>query len=60
MSDLKVQVRCKDCDKERVIEPASPIIPIVGGFCCLSEGKESEAKKCSCGSEAFFVINIVK
>ena len=56
MGDLKVSVSCKDCGRERVIEPESQIIPIIGHFSCLSDGTESEAKKCPCGCEAFFVL----
>jgi hypothetical protein len=59
MGDLKVQVSCKDCGRERIIEPLSPIIPIIGSFSCLSDGPESAAKKCSCGCEAFFVLKIL-
>jgi hypothetical protein len=59
MGDLKVLVRCKDCGRERVIEPMSQILPIVGHFSCLSDGPESEAKKCPCGCEAFFVLVIL-
>jgi len=59
MGDLKVQVRCKDCGRERTIEPVSLIIPIIGHNSCLSDGAESEAKKCSCGCEAFFVLTIL-
>jgi hypothetical protein len=59
MGDLKVLVRCKDCGRERIIEPVSQIIPMVGYFSCLSDGPESEAKKCSCGCEAFFVVVII-
>ena len=58
MGDLKVRVACKDCGRERDIEPMSPIIPIIGGFSCISDGPESEAKKCSCGCEAFFVVSM--
>ncbi len=60
MGDLKVQVQCKDCGKQRSIEPISQIIPIVGGFSCLSDGEESTAKKCDCGCEAFFVFKYIK
>jgi hypothetical protein len=60
MSDLKVLVRCKDCTRDRTIVPESHIIPIIGGFSCLSDGQESEAKKCTCGCEAFFVLKILK
>ena len=35
------------------------IIPIIGHYSCLSDGPESEAKKCSCGCEAFFVLVIL-
>jgi hypothetical protein len=59
MGDLKVRVACKDCGRERTIEPASQIIPIIGSYSCLSDGEESEAKKCSCGCEAFFVLVIL-
>lgn len=59
MGDLKVQVRCKDCGRERVIEPVTLIIPIVGGFSCISDGAESEEKKCTCGCQAFFVLTIL-
>jgi hypothetical protein len=60
MGDLKVQVRCKDCGKQRSIEPTSQIIPIIGHFSCLSDGEESTLKKCSCGCEAFFVLGIIE
>jgi hypothetical protein len=59
MGDLKVLVSCKDCRQERVIEPETLIIPIVGGFSCISDGAESEEKKCTCGCQAFFVIGIL-
>jgi hypothetical protein len=59
MGDLKVQVSCKDCGRERVIEPVSLIIPIIGGFSCISDGTESEEKKCTCGCQAFFVLTIL-
>lgn len=59
MGDLKLQVKCKDCGRERAIEPESQVIPIIGGFSCLSDGQESEAKKCHCGCEAFFVLKIL-
>jgi hypothetical protein len=59
MADLEVQVRCKDCGKQRLIEPMSQIIPIIGRSSCLSDGEESAKKKCFCGSEAFFVLGII-
>jgi hypothetical protein len=59
MGDLKVIVSCKDCGKERAIEPVSQIIPIIGGYSCISDGPESEEKKCPCGGQAFFVIAIL-
>ncbi len=57
---VKVLVRCRDCGKERTIEPMSPIIPIVGGSSCLSDGKESTAMRCPCGCEAFHAIKIIR
>ncbi len=60
MSGLKVRVLCKDCDRERTIEAVSQILPIVGNHYCLSDGKESESKKCACGCEAFLIVSIEK
>lgn len=60
MGDLKVVVGCKDCRKQRMIEPKSSIIPILGHYSCLSDGAESAEKKCSCGCEAFFVLGIIE
>ena len=59
MGDLKVLVSCKDCGRERVIEPVTMIIPIVGGYSCISDGAESEEKRCPCGCQAFFVLAIL-
>ena len=58
MSGLTARVRCKDCDRERTIEVVSHIIPIVGDFYCISDGRESEANRCACGGEAFHVVSI--
>jgi len=58
MSGLKVQVMCKDCDRVRTIEAVSLIVPIVGNFYCLSDGKESESNRCACGCEAFLIVSI--
>ena len=59
MDKLKVLVRCKDCGKERALEASSPIIPIVGGFSCISDGPESGACRCPCGCEAFYVLRLL-
>jgi hypothetical protein len=58
MSGLKVRVLCKDCDRERIIDAVSQIIPIVGNYYCLSDGKDSESNRCACGCEAFHVVSI--
>ena len=60
MGELKMRIRCRDCGDEWTIEPQSPIIPIVDGSSCLSDGKESTAKRCRCGCEAFRVIQIMR
>jgi len=59
MDKLKVLVRCKDCGKERTLEVSSPIIPVIGGFSCISDGRESEASRCTCGCEAFYVLRLL-
>jgi hypothetical protein len=58
MGDLKLLVKCKDCGRERTIEPVSMIIPIIGGYSCISDGTESEEKKCACGGQAFYVLGM--
>ena len=58
MAGIKVRVRCRDCGSERVIEPMSVIIPIVGDCSCLCDGAESTAMRCPCGCEAFRVLRL--
>ena len=60
MDSIKVQVKCRDCGSERTLEPSSPIIPLVDGSSCLSDGAESTSRRCACGCEAFHVIRIIK
>ncbi len=60
MSGLKLRVICRDCHQERTIAAESQIIPIVGNYYCLSDGKESELNRCACTCEAFLVLGIDK
>jgi hypothetical protein len=57
MDSRKVRVRCKDCGRQRAIEVSSMLIPIIGSFFCISDGRESEANRCPCGCEAFDIID---
>lgn len=60
MNRLSMKVGCMDCGRVRALEAESPIIPIVGGYSCLSDGIESSAKKCICGCEAFLVLELIE